>query len=194
MRDLEINDLGRSNVTQVHKTVSRDATCAHGAQILLIFALRQAVSEISDILCNARPWNDLERSNVTRVHKTVSLDATCAHGAQISLILALRQAVSEISDILWCATLKLPWKVKCDSGPLDGQYTCYLCPQDPNFAYFRSMASRFRDKWHFVMRDLEMTLKGQMWLGSTRQSVHMLHVPTGPKFCLFLLYDKRFPR
>ena len=138
--------------------------------------------------------NDLERSNITEINQTVSTHPTYTHSAQMLLIFALRQAVSEISDILRCATLKWPWKVKCDSGPSDGQYRCYLCPRGPNFAYFRSMASGFRDKWHFVMRDLEMTLKGQMWLGSTRESIYMLHVPTVRKFSLFLLYDKRFPR
>jgi hypothetical protein len=67
------------------------------------------------------------------------------------------QVVSKINDILWCATLKWRWKVKCDSGPPDIQYTCYLCPLGPNFAYFCSMTSRFRDKWHFMMRDLKMS-------------------------------------
>jgi hypothetical protein len=41
---------------------------------------------------------------------------------------------------------------------------------------------------------IKMTLKGQMQLEFTRQSVHMLLTPKGPKFGLFLFYDKPFPR
>jgi hypothetical protein len=141
---------------------------------------------------DARPWNDLERSNVTQVDQTPIAHATYTHRAQILLIFALRQAVSEINDILWCATLKWPWKVKCNSGPPDNYYTCYIHPQGPNFAYFCSTTSRFRDKWHFMMCDLEMTLKGQMKLRSTKQLLYMLHRPPGPNFAYFCSTTSRF--
>ena len=87
-----------------------------------------------------------------------------------------------------------PWKVKFDSSSEDSEYSCYMSPRGPNFAYFGSMTSPFRNKWHFLMHDLVITLKDQLWLGSTRQPGYMLHAPTGPKFCLFLLYHKRFLR
>ena len=117
------NDLKMANVTRVHQTVNIHATCPCRAQILLIFALQQAISEISDIL--GCMW-----LGVHHIH------ATCTHGAHILFIFTVRQAVSEISDILWCVTFKWPWKVKSDSGPPDSLCTCYMYWRGPKFAYF----------------------------------------------------------
>ena len=66
------------------------------AQILLIYALRQAVSEISDILWWAN-WNDLERFKYNSgPHQPPITQTTYTLRAQILLIFALGQAVSEI--------------------------------------------------------------------------------------------------
>ena len=86
------------------------------------------------------------------------------------LIFATWQAISEIRYILWWATKKWPWKLKWNSGPPDTNYTYYI---HLNFAYLCSMTSRFWDKWGHYTCYID---------------------PEEPNLCIFLLYDKPFPR
>ena len=52
----------------------------------------------------------------------------------------------------------------------------------PNFHPFRSTVRGFEDKHYLDMRDLEITLKGQMWFSAPRHISYDIVYPTGPKF------------
>jgi len=114
--------------------------------------------------------------------------------AQICLIFALRPAVSKMAATLKAVTLKWPRKVKSTSDSRFGLYVVNIHPVGPNLAYFCSTASRFRNSGHLGSRDLEVTLKGQIDLRQLIWSVCSLHIPSGPKFDLSLLYGQPFPR
>ena len=73
-------------------------------------------------------------------------------------------------------------------------YMMYYTPLGPNFHPFSSTVSGFGDKHYFDMRDLEMTLKGQMWFLAPWHISYDILYPTGPKFPSISLYGERFLR
>ena len=102
------------------------------AQIKLIFALRQAVSEIESIFIYTTltwTWRDFERSSVILTAYMFYMFTLIPQKAQIKLLFALRQAVSEIEPIFIHAALMWPWKVKCNFGSIHALYVYTFTPE-----------------------------------------------------------------
>ena len=107
-------------------------------------------------------WGDLERSNWLETTIMVYILHTYTLWVQNLIRFALRPVVSEIAHMFTCMTLRWPWKVKLTWDSNNGLHTSYLYPVGPNFHPFCSTTSRFRDSANVHMRDLEVTLKGQI--------------------------------
>ena len=61
---------------------------------------------------------------------------------------------------------------------IDPLYVCIYTLWVPNLAYFRSTTSGFRERGHFDMRDLEVTLGDLEWSNEILDSIDPLYVWT----------------
>ena len=114
---------------------------------MLIFALRQAVSEIFDIL----QYVTLKGQKCLGSSILVLQMLLVPRGPKFCLFLLYDNRF--LRYLTFCNMW--PWKVKSDKGAPDCCYICFLDPEGPNFAYFCSTASVFWDIWHFAICDLE---------------------------------------
>ena len=113
-----------------------------GAEIKLLFALRQVVFKIEPIFTCAIltwPWRNLERSNANFAAQMLYMYTLIPKRAQIKLLFALLQAVFEIEPIFTCATSTWPWHDLERSNVILAAYMLYmytLLPQRPKLSSF----------------------------------------------------------
>ena len=109
-----------------------------GAQIKLLFALRQAVFEIEPIYaCACAHAHAYDKNkNLPNIHSMV---ATLPQGAQIKLLFALRQAVFEIEPTYACACAHARAYDKNKNVAI----CVHLYPRGPKLGFFSLYGKRF---------------------------------------------------
>ena len=133
-------------------------------QIKLLFALRQAVSEIEPIFIYAtfvtlkgQMWVWQHMSYMyTLIPQRPKLSSFLLYGKRFS-----RQFIFIYTILTW------PWKVKCDFGSIDALYVYTYTPEAQIKLLFALRQAVF-EIVYFYIRDLDMTLKGQIWFWQHR--------------------------